>query len=157
MTPRAQIGIGLKEWMAERGLADDQWRERLKEARTKKGYSQSELATVLGVSQQAVTDWETKRKALEPATFIRLAEALDTDASWIAFGHRCPEVPVDVLDRTTVRRVALALAQMLHRLRVTIDPEAFATQIIALSELLQGQTMEQIKNTVQSLDPTQKR
>ena len=52
--------------------------ELLKQCRKKQGVSQAELASRLGVTQQAVGKWETGRSTPDPQTVARLAEILDT-------------------------------------------------------------------------------
>lgn len=49
----------------------------LKKQREKRGITQAELAKKLGVTQEAVTKWETGRNKPRASTLIKLAEILD--------------------------------------------------------------------------------
>ena len=50
----------------------------LKASRKNAGFSQTELAARLGVTQQAVGKWESGRSSPDPATVARIAELLGT-------------------------------------------------------------------------------
>ena len=54
--------------------------ELLKQCRKKQSVNQAELASRLGVTQQAVGKWETGRSTPDPQTVARLAEILETPA-----------------------------------------------------------------------------
>ena len=58
-------------------------RERLKEVRKERGYSQKSLSQQLGVSQQAVGKWDTGRSSPDPETLAKLAELLDTSVDYL--------------------------------------------------------------------------
>lgn len=51
--------------------------ERLKRAREAKGYTQGKLAAIIDKGLMSVFGWENDQRAPEPATFIKLASALD--------------------------------------------------------------------------------
>lgn len=51
--------------------------ERLREARIAVGYSQHDLATLVGVSEHTITKWETGRSTPEREMQVRVAEALN--------------------------------------------------------------------------------
>lgn len=57
--------------------------ELLKECRKKKGMSQAELASKLGVTQQAVGKWESGKSSPDPSTVARIAELLSTTADYL--------------------------------------------------------------------------
>ena len=57
--------------------------ELLKQCRKQKGISQAELASKLGVTQQAVGKWESGRSSPDPATVARIAEILSTTADFL--------------------------------------------------------------------------
>mgnify|MGYP002092707729 FL=1 len=48
--------------------------ELLKQCRKKQGISQAELASKLGVTQQAVGKWESGKSSPDPSTVARIAE-----------------------------------------------------------------------------------
>ena len=52
--------------------------ELLKQCRKKQGISQAELASKLGVTQQAVGKWESGKSSPDPTTVARIAELLNT-------------------------------------------------------------------------------
>jgi repressor LexA len=55
----------------------------LKECRKSKRMSQAELASRLGVTQQAVGKWESSKASPDPATVARIAEILGTTADYL--------------------------------------------------------------------------
>ena len=57
--------------------------ELLKQCRKKQGVSQAELASRLGVTQQAVGKWESGKSSPDPTTVARIAEILSTTADFL--------------------------------------------------------------------------
>ena len=57
--------------------------ELLKQCRKQKGISQAELASKLGVTQQAVGKWESGKSSPEAAPGARIAEILSTTADFL--------------------------------------------------------------------------
>ena len=57
--------------------------ELLKQCRKKQGISQAELASKLGVTQQAVGKWESGKSSPDPSTVARIAELLNTTADYL--------------------------------------------------------------------------
>ena len=57
--------------------------ELLKQCRKKQGISQAELASKLGVTQQAVGKWESGKSSPDPGTVARIAELLNTTADYL--------------------------------------------------------------------------
>ncbi len=55
--------------------------QRLLEARTNKGLSQTQLAKLLGVTQPSYADWERKAMALRPEHLAKLSEILEVPVS----------------------------------------------------------------------------
>ena len=58
--------------------------------RTKKGYSQSELAEMLGVSRQSVSKWETDASAPDMDNLVRLHEILEVSLDELILGQAPP-------------------------------------------------------------------
>ena len=56
---------------------------KIKEAAQKQGISQAELASKLGVTQQAVGKWESGKSSPDPSTVARIAELLNTTADYL--------------------------------------------------------------------------
>ena len=68
--------------------------ELLKQCRKKQGVSQAELASKLGVTQQAVGKWESGKSSPDPTTVARIAELLNTyfrklSAGPVPSGEQC--------------------------------------------------------------------
>lgn len=87
--------FGLKAPMAKAGRKPKnpgaplpQWAVRIREAREAAGLSQEGLGEKLGYAsgQSAVTRWESGISPPDLAVFIRLGEALNVFAPWLAFG-----------------------------------------------------------------------
>lgn len=57
--------------------------ERLRQARTEKGYSQGALAKKLGINYQQIYRWEQGGAEPQPDTIVRLAELLDCTTDWL--------------------------------------------------------------------------
>ena len=57
--------------------------ELLKQCRKKQGISQAELASKLGVTQQAVGKWESGKSSPDRSTVARIAELLNTTADYL--------------------------------------------------------------------------
>lgn len=61
--------------------------------RGEKGISQSRLASIMGVSRQAVSKWEKDLSQPDTMNLIRLAEVLETDVEFLATGKVIPVPP----------------------------------------------------------------
>lgn len=57
--------------------------EKLKEARSKKGVSQEELAEMVGVSRQSVSKWESKECYPKLETLMEVVSALEISMDWL--------------------------------------------------------------------------
>lgn len=72
--------------------------ERIVSLRKELNISQSRLAGLLDVSRQAVSKWENDITAPDTLNLIRLADALDTDAEYLATGnHSTIQAPPRVI------------------------------------------------------------
>ena len=76
--------------------------ELLKQCRKQQGMSQAELASKLGVTQQAVGKWESGKSSPDPTTVARIAEILSTTADFLLGLYR------PVASRTRRRSGSLA-------------------------------------------------
>ena len=64
--------------------------DKIKNARTKKAYSQAELANKIGVSQSAIYYWENGKREPSIETIKKIATALDTNiVSLIGYEDYC--------------------------------------------------------------------
>ena len=59
------------------------FKQRLKELRNQRGYTQVGLSRALGVSQQAVGKWEMGRSTPDPATIARIADFFGASADYL--------------------------------------------------------------------------
>jgi transcriptional regulator with XRE-family HTH domain len=71
------------------------WQHPIREGRRAKGMTQVELAEALGITQQAVSEWEAGRKTPSNTMKAALLDVLDID-------------PVDVLPEWLAGRVTAA-------------------------------------------------
>lgn len=62
------------------------FKERIFQARKAKGFSQEDLAELVGVSRQAVSKWETGEAMPDTEKLIALCSALDLDMEYLAMG-----------------------------------------------------------------------
>lgn len=68
--------------------------DRIRYLRGVKGYSQSELAKLVGVTKSAVSQWENGQTAnVKLATFLRLCDALAARAEYLIYGPARAGVP----------------------------------------------------------------
>lgn len=65
---------------------------RIAAARRNSGLSQAALATKLGLSAGAITQWETGRAVPEPDKFQALADVLGVEPGWLLTGDEPDEV-----------------------------------------------------------------
>lgn len=65
---------------------------RIRVLRDNKGLSDIELAVILGVTRNAVTQWETGRAMPKPQKLPAIAEALDTTVEWLLVGDDAAEM-----------------------------------------------------------------
>ena len=85
--------------------------ELLKQCRKKQGVSQAELASKLGVTQQAVGKWESGKSSPDPSTVARIAELLNTTADYLL--GRSDDIPfkmgglTDAQQQTVLQFVSL--------------------------------------------------
>lgn len=96
---------------------------RIAAARAKTGLSQAALATKLGLSAGAITQWETGRVTPEPDKFQALAEALGVEVGWLLTGDEPDEV---ARAQTVTEQEALLILR-----RMKPEEQARAMQILA--------------------------
>lgn len=120
--------------------------------RKEKGWSQTELAEQLGVTNKAVSRWETGRGYPDVELLPQLARELGVSISELLEGERCPEPPpveeqMEFLCESTGREkrrrgvvTVGAAAVLVLLLAVWLVPRimAFADQIIGLPECVIG-------------------
>ena len=68
--------------------------ERLQELRKKEGYSQEQVAEMLGLSRQAISKWESGQGKPEIDNIIKLTEIYHVSADYILLGAEKVSVPV---------------------------------------------------------------
>lgn len=89
--------------------------ERIQQLRHANGWTQAELANLVGRSKQLVSAWEAGRSEITVSSVVLLAQRLGVDPKWLLLGAghaeplRCGSVPIrhlplltinDVIDRT---------------------------------------------------------
>ena len=62
-------------------------KERIKQARGERGWSQAELARRMSVTQPSVAEWESGRNAPNMKNLMRLAKLLDVGLEWLSTGR----------------------------------------------------------------------
>lgn len=77
--------------------------DRILSLRKERGISQVELAKMLDVSRQAVSKWENNQSAPDTAKLIQLADALDTEVTYLATGvmpvYESPPIVVNMVEK----------------------------------------------------------
>ena len=80
--------------------------ERITTLRKSRELSQGQLATLMGVSRQAISKWENDQTTPDTLNLIRLTEVLDSDIEYIATGvERVDMSEVEPIIHTVVREV----------------------------------------------------
>ena len=80
--------------------------ERITTLRKSRELSQGQLATLMGVSRQAISKWENDQTTPDTLNLIRLTEVLDSDIEYIATGvERVDMTEVEPIVHTVVREV----------------------------------------------------
>ena len=62
-------------------------KERIKQVRRERGWSQADLARRMPVTQPSVADWESGRKVPNMKNLVRLAKLLDVGFEWLSTGR----------------------------------------------------------------------
>lgn len=68
--------------------------ERLQELRKQSGYSQEQVAELLGLSRQAISKWESGQGKPEIDNIVKLTEIYNVSADYILLGTEKVSVPV---------------------------------------------------------------
>ena len=80
--------------------------ERITTLRKSRDMSQGQLATLIGVSRQAISKWENDQTTPDTLNLIRLSEVFDSDIEYIATGvERVDMSEVEPMIHTVVREV----------------------------------------------------
>lgn len=91
---------------------------RIRQLRVAFGWTQSELARRIGVTENAVTQYETGRAMPKPVNLQRVAEAFETSVEWLMTGGDEEDV---------VRAHTTAEAAMLREFRkLPLEQQGFA-------------------------------
>ena len=76
--------------------------EKLKETRRRKGLTQKQLADLIGVKDNSISNWEKDRNLPKNMdTIILLCETLDIDINWLLYDGKEPPKNVAVLKYLT--------------------------------------------------------
>ena len=80
--------------------------ERIAALRKNRNLSQGQLASLMGISRQAISKWENDQTTPDTLNLIRLAEVFDSDIEYIATGvERIDMSEVEPIVHTVVREV----------------------------------------------------
>ena len=93
-------------------------KERIKRARQERGWSQTELARRMPVTQPSVADWESGRKTPSMKNMVRLAKLFDVGFEWLSTGRGEMRPPPSGL---SVSEPAPAYERMLPEERLLLD------------------------------------
>ena len=87
--------------------------ERLQDLRKKAGYSQEQLANLLGISRQAVSKWESSQGKPEIDNIIKLTEIYHVSADYILLGTEPAASPAPAKKMPKEYRQAVKAAAIL--------------------------------------------
>lgn len=113
--------------------------ERIRQARKAKGFSQSDLASRIGVSQPAIANWESGVHDPRRLTLAKLADALEAPLDWLAAGDRSSAESDKHAAAAYIRRpvrhvpvISLRAATLIAKDPAT-DPHAFAEDYLPVT------------------------
>lgn len=93
--------------------------ERITKLRKKCNLSQGQLASLMGVSRQAISKWENDLAAPDTLNLIRLAEIFEQDVEYLATG-------VEKVDMSSVEPIVHTVVREVERIvpveRVVVKP-----------------------------------
>ena len=84
-------------------------RKRILELRVAHGYTQVTLAKKLGVSKQAVSNWENDNIQPSIEMLVRLADAFGVTTDYLLGREEAPRLNVDGLSEAAVAHIALLI------------------------------------------------
>lgn len=74
--------------------------ERLRQTRKNKGYTQKELASIIGIAKSTLTGYEKDNREPDVIKIKKLAEALDVSAGYLLGVDCCPAILVTKVELT---------------------------------------------------------
>lgn len=100
--------------------------ERISTLRQEHNLSQGQLASLLGVSRQAVSKWENDQTSPDTLRLIKLADALETEVEYLATGvkpvYQSPPITVKVVKKVDqVKVVEKVVEKPVIRRRVRVQ------------------------------------
>ena len=103
--------------------------ERITELRNEKDISQGTLAQILGVSRQAISNWENDQSSPDTLHLIKLADILDTEVEYLATGRKpvYEEAPIVVnmvkkVDKVVEKIVEKPVTRKIVRVKYVRNP-----------------------------------
>ena len=106
---------------------------RITELRNEKELSQGQLADLLGVSRQAVSEWENDKTSPDTLNLIRICDVLDTEIEYLATGKHPVYLPAPVVvnvsekvEKIVERVVEKPVIKKVVRIRYRNDPLVLA-------------------------------
>lgn len=107
--PVAELFTGASAVSTENSIA-----ERVISARKKQGLTQAELASMVGIKEPSVTQWETGKTSLSGNSLLKVAKALKVTPDFILYGEHSPQSESEgqhKRERIRQRREELKLTQ----------------------------------------------
>lgn len=99
--------------------------ERICECRKAKGWSQKELAALIGVSNKAVSKWETGAAAPKTETLIKLASALGVTTEELLSGKNPEMENLNTLDALSDRTAKMFLQNKIKTYEQSVADEKY--------------------------------
>ena len=125
--------------------------ERITNLRKDQNLSQGQIATMLGITRQAVSKWENDLTSPDTIKLIQLADVLNTDVEYLATGNHCthraePDVVVKTVDRIVEKVVEKPVI-----LEKTVEVEKIVETIVEKPILKKVVRIRYLRNPVEYL------
>ena len=128
--------------------------DRLKEAREAKNKTRRDLATAVGVSSAAISQWESgETKSIAAENLLRTAKFLNVRPDWLVFGTGTmdsPSAPAEDLNSELMKKIIFYLKGK----RSDLPAFDFAELCIAIYEYLQDEETPEEQQTAKIISLT---
>lgn len=107
--------------------------ERISSLRKEKNISQYQLASIMGVSRQAVSKWENDQSSPDTLNLIRLADILDTQVEYLATGKTGSPSPSKSIEKIVEVEKTVEVERVIER-KVSVEKPVYIEKVIEVEK-----------------------